>query len=307
MNTIRSLKIEHVKFLLALSRTPHGLLDMATPAFGALIYLGTFPPARIIWIGLLTAFAGYTAVYAANDIIDYRSDRKRLTHQDPKAAGYIDSIMVSHPMAQGLLTLKAGIVWALGWSVVAIIGAWLLNPVCALIFLAGAALETIYCLLWRVSPLRAVVSGFVKNMGAIAALFAVDPHPAPGFMLILFLSLFFWEIGGQNIPHDWSDIEEDRRFQARTIPVRLGEEKSAVLAFACTLAASALCFSLFLIRFPAGLWPAPLAAIVLCSVLLLIPGFRLFQTKQRDAAMALFNRASYFPAAMLAVVLCFIL
>src|SRR6056297_2099026 len=109
MNTIRSLKIEHVKFLLALSRTPHGLLDMATPAFGALIYLGTFPPARVIWIGLLTAFAGYTAVYAANDIIDYRSDRKRLTHQDPEAAGYMDSLMIRHPMAQGLLSFKEGV------------------------------------------------------------------------------------------------------------------------------------------------------------------------------------------------------
>jgi 4-hydroxybenzoate polyprenyltransferase len=303
MNTIHRLKIERLKFFLALSRTPHGLLDMATPAFAALLYLGGLPPARVILIGLLTAFAGYTAVYAANDIIDYRSDRRRLNRQDPEAAGYLDSILVRHPMAQGLLSYKEGISWALGWSIVALVGAWLLNPVCALIFLAGAALETLYCLLWQVSPLRAVVSGFVKNMGAIAALFAVDPNPAPGFTLILFLCLFFWEIGGQNIPHDWSDIEEDRRFQAKTIPVRLGEENSARLAFACVLAAALLCITLFFACFPASRMPAVIASLAVCTALLIVPGWKLFQRRQREAAMALFNRASYFPAAMLGAVL----
>lgn len=303
MNTTQRLKIDRIKLFLALSRTPHGLLDMTTPAFGALIYLGNFPPARVILIGLLTAFAGYTAVYAANDIIDYRSDRKRITNQDAEAAGYLDSIMIRHPMAQGLLTFREGVAWAVGWSMVALIGAWLLHPACALIFLSGAALETIYCLLWRVSPLRAVVSGFVKNMGAIAALFAVDPNPDPGFMLLLFLCLFFWEIGGQNIPHDWSDIEEDRRFDAQTIPVRLGEETSARLAFGCILIATALCLGLFHLTFPESRGAALAAAFAVCAVLLLLPGFKLFQTKQREAAMALFNKASYFPAAMLGLVL----
>jgi len=303
MNTTHRLNIERIKFFLALSRTPHGLLDMATPAFGALIYLGGFPSLRVVLIGLLTAFAGYTAVYAANDLIDYRSDRKRLNPPDSESAGYLDSILVRHPMALGFLTFREGVAWAAGWSIVAIVGAWLLNPICALIFLAGAFLETLYCLLWRVSPLRAVVSGFVKNMGAIAALYAVDPHPAPGFMLMLFLCLFFWEIGGQNIPHDWSDIEEDRRFQAKTIPLRLGEEKSAALSLACILISVFLCLSLFFLRFPDSRGSALIIALSVCTFLLLVPGCKLFQTKAREEAMALFNKASYFPAAMLAAVL----
>ena len=297
------LKIERIKFFLALSRTPHGLLDMATPAFSALLYLGGMPPLSVILIGLLTAFAGYTAVYAANDIIDYRSDRKRLNREDPGESGYLDSILVRHPMARGLLTFKEGVAWAIGWSMVALIGAWLLNPLCALIFLTGAILEAIYCLLWKVSPFQAIVSGFVKNMGAIAALFAVDPHPDPGFMLALFLCLFFWEIGGQNIPHHWSDIEEDRRFQARTIPVRLGEAKSAELSLGCISIAVFLCPGLFFIRFPASPGAALLTAFAICTFLLLLPGIKLFRTKRREEAMALFNKASYFPAAMLADVL----
>ena len=59
---------------LALSRTPHLVLDLATPGLAALLCLGAFPPAPVLFLGLVTAFAGYTAVYALNDIIDYRID-----------------------------------------------------------------------------------------------------------------------------------------------------------------------------------------------------------------------------------------
>ena len=66
----------HLKFFLALSRTPHGLLDMATPALTALLWYGAIPSLRIISLGFITAFAGYTAVYALNDLVDYRVDKK---------------------------------------------------------------------------------------------------------------------------------------------------------------------------------------------------------------------------------------
>jgi len=36
----------------------------------------------------------------------------------------------------------------------------------------------------------------------MAAVVAVDPDPSAAFLIALFLSLFFWEIGGQNIPND---------------------------------------------------------------------------------------------------------
>jgi 4-hydroxybenzoate polyprenyltransferase len=49
----------------------------------------------------------------------------------------------------------------------------MLNPVCVLIFVGGCILETAYCLMWRSSHLRTIVSGVVKTYGAIAAVFAV--------------------------------------------------------------------------------------------------------------------------------------
>ena len=46
--------------------------------------------------------------------------------------------------------------WGAGAGLVALAGAWMLNPLCAVIFLLGCVLETIYCLLLKVSPLRTV-------------------------------------------------------------------------------------------------------------------------------------------------------
>ena len=305
-----SRKLERLKRFLALSRTPHGLLDMATPAFAVLLYLGGFPPVRVVIIGLVTAFAGYTAVYALNDIIDFRTDMTKGGESALTAESYLDSLMVRHPMAQGLLTYQEGILWAAGWSLVALVGAYLLNPMCVVIFLLGAALETVYCLLWHVSPWRSVVSGFVKNSGPVAALLAVDPHPSPLYMIILFLGLFFWEIGGQNIPADWSDIELDRQFRAKTIPVQLGAERAAFLALAALSISILLIAFLFMLKFPVWKWIAFLSALAAGIYLLLIPVIKLLQTRDREQAMALFNRASYFPLTLLCLtlvmmVLCF--
>jgi len=298
-----SRKLERLKRFLALSRTPHGLLDMATPAFAVLLYLGGFPPVRVVIIGLVTAFAGYTAVYALNDIIDFRTDMTKGGESALTAESYLDSLMVRHPMAQGLLTYQEGILWAAGWSLVALVGAYLLNPMCVVIFLLGAALETVYCLLWHVSPWRSVVSGFVKNSGPVAALLAVDPHPSPLYMIILFLGLFFWEIGGQNIPADWSDIELDRQFRAKTIPVQLGAERAAFLALAALSISILLIAFLFMLKFPVWKWIAFLSALAAGIYLLLIPVIKLLQTRDREQAMALFNRASYFPLTLLCLTL----
>lgn len=296
--------IRRLKLFWALSRTPHGLLDMCTPAFAALLWLGAFPPIEIILIGLITTFAGYTAVYALNDVIDYRVDQEKVSTGILAAAGCdLDGVIVRHPMAQGLLSFHDGVLWAAGWSVLALGGAFMLNPVCVGIFLGGCALEAIYCRLWRVSPFRTLVSGAVKTSGAMAAVFAVDPHPSTLFLIALFFTLFFWELGGQNIPNDLSDLEEDRRLQARTLPVHCGVGRAvsiAAMALAGTLVLNVITFQLG--RLPHASFFALLALAVSCC-LLVMPGLRLFQARDRSSAMQLFNRASYYPAAMLAVVL----
>ena len=176
------------------------------------------------------------------------------------------------------------------------IGAWLLNPVCFYIFLAGGLLEAVYCLLWRVTPLRAMINGIVKTLGAVAAVYAVNPQPSVIFIFVLFGWIFFWEIGGQNIPNDWTDIEEDRRFRARTIPVKLGLARAGLLALACLVAAFLFTFLLAWgltddLRFhsPAGPGRVRCLAAAACR------SSGLSTPTDRKQAMDVFNKASYFP------------
>jgi len=293
-----------LKLFLALSRTPHGLLDLATPGAAALLWLGGLPPLKVTLLGLLTVFAGYTAVYALNDLVDLRADREKLRAGGYRGSdGYLDAAMVRHPLAQGFLSLKEGLLWTGAWALVALTGAYLLNPVCALIFLLGCTLEAVYCRMLGVSHLRTLVSGLVKTLGGVAAVFAVDPRPSPFFLLVLFLWLFFWEIGGQNIPADWHDLEEDRRWQAQTVPVRYGPEAASRLILWSLLLSLGLSGMLLTLA-PARLSP-PLAALGLTAgvFLLVLPALRLYGTQERAQASALFNRASYYPLAIFTVVL----
>lgn len=288
----------------ALSRTPHGLIDMTTPALAALLCLGHFPPLSIVLIGLITVFAGYTSVYAINDLVDYRADKEKVRmggYDDSE--NYLDGVLVRHPLAKGVLSFWHGLVWGVGWALVALLGAYLLNPVCMYIFLAGCVFEIIYCLLLRVSPLRTLVHGVVKSCGPLAAVYAVNPTPPVLFLASIFLWIFFWEIGGQNIPADWTDIEEDSYFKAETVPVKLGPKKAGLLCVITLLIAMFLNVLVF--------WASPmtfslfyfLSALGINFYLLQWPSLSLAKTLKREKAMALFNRASYYPMAIFGLVL----
>ncbi len=296
--------LSKIKLFWALSRTPHGILDMATPALGALLWLGRFPSFEVILIGLITTFAGYTAVYALNDVIDYRVDKEKLKLCGNFDIGCdLDASMVRHPMAQGYLSFKEGLIWTVGWSIVAIWGAYYLNPVCILIFVIGCSLETVYCLLLKVTHLRTLVSGGVKTAGAIAGVFAVDPNPSPIFLSILFLWLFLWEIGGQNVPNDWTDIEEDRRLNAKTIPVRLGIDLANTIIMGSLTASLILSIAVFFNSPIPFEFPFLVALVSTGLFFFVLPAWLLFQTKKPQYAMVLFNMASIYPPVLLVIVI----
>ncbi len=289
--------------LLALSRTQHAVLDIAAPAAAALLWLGRFPSVTTIVVGLVAAFAGYTCVYALNDVVDCREDQKRLKLGCRDYGDYLDARMLRHPIAECALSMRAAVLWVAAWGAVALAAAIVLNPACAVIFVSAFALEAGYCLLSRVTPLRTLLSGAVKCAGALAAIYAVDPAPPPGRLLLFFAWLYLWEIGGQNIPADWSDMREDRVLGHRTLPVALETAWASRLAFA-TLCASIL-LSLLLHPFgftlAAGLYLA--AAVAGGIALLLLPAARLLHSRARGEARAIFNRASYYPVWILGAAL----
>ncbi len=285
---------------LGLSRTPHAVLDMATPAMAALLWLGQFPPLSIIAVGLVTAFAGYTAVYALNDIVDYKVDRERLALRDHADDVFdVDNITVPHPLAQGILPFPWGLSWLVFWAIVALAGAWWLNPVCALIFLVSASLETVYCRLLKITHFKIIPSAIVKASGGLAGVYAVDPHPSFGFVAVLLLWLAAWEIGGQNIANDIMDMDDDAKVAARTTSTVKGVPESV---FRIVSAVSMAAFAGVAIYFLAGEGVGilyPLGAAALGWLLLLEPARSLYYSPGPGTAAMLFNRASYVPVGFL--------
>ncbi|MDP1714212.1 MAG: UbiA family prenyltransferase [Anaerolineales bacterium] len=296
-----------MKRFFALSRTSHGILDLAVPAFCALLWLGNFPQLPVILLSLFTAFAGYTAVYALNDLVGVKVDKEKFAGSGINPGYSVETSEQRYPLAQNLISFKGGLFWMGTWFILALAGSYLLNPVIVFILLAAAVLEIIYCLLLKVTYLRTLVSGVVKTSGPIAAVFVVDPNPSPYFLLLLFIWLFLWEIGGQNIPADWNDTVEDKRVNAKTIPISFGVEKAGLIvitAMALTVIASGF---LPLIS-PANLGlPYILVSLIIGYVFLIQPGFQLYKYKEGRQAANLFDKASYYPVAQLVLITIFLI
>ncbi len=290
------------KLYLGLSRTPHGLLDVATPAMAALLWLGYFPPLPVIAVGLVTAFAGYNAVYALNDLIDYRIDSDRLAQkEDGSTFFHVDEVLVRHPIAKGLLSFQQGVTWCVGWGIVAVIGALWLNPACVAVFFVSACCEALYCRLLKVTHLKIIPSAIVKSSGGLAGVLAVDPSPVPGFLAVLLLWLAAWEVGGQNIANDIVDREDDLRVAAKTTATVLGVQESV---FRVLVAVAVAWFGGLAVYWFAGEGIGrlyPIGAVLLGWYLLIAPARMLFFDPGPATASNLFNKASYMPVCFLAL------
>jgi len=295
-----------MKRFFALSRTTHGILDLAAPAFCALLWLGDFPQWTVILLSLFTAFAGYTAVYALNDLLGIKVDKEKFADNGINPGYSVEASEQRYPLAQNLLSFKSGLFWMGTWFILALIGSYLLNPVIVFILLAAAVLEIIYCLLLKVTYLRTLVSGVVKTSGPIAAVLVVDSNPSPYFLLLLFSWLFLWEIGGQNIPADWNDTVEDKRVNAKTIPISFGVEKAGLIVITAIVLTVIASDFLPLIS-PANLGlPYILTSLLIGYVFLLKPGFQLYKFKEGRHAAELFDKASYYPLAQLVLISIFL-
>lgn len=294
------------KFL-ALSRSTHGVLDIAMPGFAALLWLGAFPSLPVLAVALITALAGYTAIYALNDLVGVKVDREKFAGSGINAGYSVEASALRYPIAQGKLSFSAGFAWFAAWYAVALIGAWWLNPLLIPVVLAASVLEIIYCKLLKITWWRVIVSGVVKSLGPVAAVLVVVPRPDPALLALMVAWLMCWEIGGQNIPADWNDVEEDRRVGARTIPLTFGPKVAArtvTVALAFTIALS---LALPLMSPLALGWPYLVATLVVGVYLLLLPGLALARTHEPRSAARLFDRASLYPLVQLVLIAIFVL
>ena len=302
-------KSEQLRLFLALSRTPHLLIDLATPMAVALLCIGRFPDFSTILIGMITVFAGYTCIYALNDVTDYNLDRRRMGDIGVEPVCFdLDCIFVRHPLAQGLLPLMGGVAWTVFWGVVALTGAVLLNPVCAGIFIIGAILEVIYCKLYQWTQWKILIAAVVKTLGSLAAIFAVNPEPPVTFVLMICIWIALWEVGGQNIPNDLVDMDEDGRLGGKTIPVVYGPNSAVMLIIIALISSFLLGLGLVFMS-PIQMEGVYLLGGLLSGVFFLLLPLKTFLAGgDTSKAINLFNRASLYPVGILSTtVFCLLL
>jgi len=300
MSVQLSAKSQQLRLFLALSRTPHLLIDLTTPMAAALLCIGRFPPLSTIVLGMITVFSGYACIYALNDVTDYQLDQRRMGELAKGPACFdLDCIFVRHPLAQGLIPYLGGVAWTLMWGTLALVGAALLNPVCAVIFIVGALLEVIYCRLYHRSQWKILIAAVVKSLGALAAIFAVNPRPSVAFVLTVLIWIAFWEVGGQNIPNDLVDMQEDGRLGGKTIPVVYGPNSAVALVLMSLIASFLLGLGLVFVA-PLEQKGLYLLGGTLSGLLFLLLPFKKFLSENETSkAINLFNRASLYPVGIL--------
>ena len=233
---------------------------------------------------------------------DYELDQKRMGDRPREQTCFdLDCIFVRHPLAQGFITIVGGIVWTAMWGIIALVGAALLNPVCAVIFIIGAILEIFYCKLYSFSQWKILIAATVKNLGALAAIYAVNPDPPLEFIIMIFIWIALWEVGGQNIPNDLVDMHEDGRLGGKTIPVVYGSSISVVVIMITLIASFIL--GLGLVFFS----PLPFKGVYLLGAILsglfflLLPLRKFLAEKDTSKAINLFNQASLYPVGILSI------
>ncbi len=281
-----------------LSRMSHSVLDIPYLAVGAVLAIGAVPPVRTTVLGLLSAFAGLTAIFALNDVMDRRVDAEKMRLSPAQPASFdLDSLGLRHPVAQGKLSFGAGLAWIAAWSALSFTLAWLVRPACAWLLLAAAVLEVGYCRLLRVTPWKTILAGFNVAVGGLAGLYAVASAPSLALVLLFFAWSFSWEVGCRNIPNDRTDFEDDVKLGIRTIPVHAGLKKAARISLA-TMTVTVLCAALFPLVSPRVAWPVyELGASASALFLLVLPSLRWQRDLSRGAAQTFFNRACFYPLA----------
>ena len=147
----------------------------------------------------------------------------------------------------------------------------------------------------------------VAASGVVVSDFSVDPHPSFQSLLLLFGWLFFWEIGGQNVPADWNDTVEDLRVGAKTIPIHFGVEKAGLIVLG-TLSLTVIisCFLPSISPLPLGI-PYIIGTLIIGFFFLLRPAFELYKLKEGRYAGRLFDRASFYPVMQFLLISVFVI
>ena len=291
VNKMRQGLRRHAAVLFDYARGRQALLSVAQPALGAWLAAGGFPGLRITLLGLLAATSGFLSVFALNDLLDRHADREALTlaaHPQEATQGFdLDVAYLRHPLAHGALSLREGVMWVASLGLVSLVCAFLIRPVCALLFAVCVVMEALYCGLRRRSWLKFIPAGVMVGCGGLAGWLAVGTLDRNA--LLFFALLAVWEVAGRNLSNDLADRGVDGPLGITTVATVFGPKASA----------AGIVVGAALMPFLAGLQQGtmPLRALLALAAVwtMTLPALRLSRHIGDPEAQRYFNSASLLP------------
>jgi 4-hydroxybenzoate polyprenyltransferase len=220
-------------------KLPHTLFALPFAGVGAVLASHRHPErvnaTTLFWIVLAFTAARFAAM-GFNRIVDREYDalnpRTRLRE-----------------LPSGRLTLAQAGAAVAAASMVFVLAAWMLNPLCGALAPVALAWIFFYSYTKRFTRWAHLVLGLslaIAPVGAYLAIAGAWPQPwyAP---VVLALGVMFW-VSGFDIIYALQDIEFDRRTGLHSVAARYGERKALALARAAHLAAVAAFLSLALFQ-----------------------------------------------------------
>jgi len=193
--TLEMIKFEHTVFAL-----PFALI-------GALLASHGLPAGRQIgWI-VVAMVGARSAAMAFNRIVDVKFDR-----QNPRTQ--------ARALAQGTLSHRFAVVFTLGMSVLFVLAAYQLNPLCFYLSFPALAILFFYSYTKRFTALSHLFLGVSIGLAPLAAWLAIQGQFALPPVL-LSLAVMFW-VAGFDVIYSLQDADFDRQANLFSLPSRIG-------------------------------------------------------------------------------------
>lgn len=286
--------------VLASSRPLQASFSVVQPMIVVLIALGGFPEPKLLILLVVSCVTGFFAIFALNDLLDFKIDTKSLKSEGITKSWDVDSLLVRHPLAQGVITRAEQMLWIAINIVVAGVIIYYLNFIAFLLFLIAITLEIIYCRMATISEMKFLVSGIMVGSGALIGWYAVGANTNIAVILSLFLLFCGWEISGRNIVNDFSDMVDDKKIGIKTIPTVYGTYFASIFNFAFVI------FTLIVNVVFGVLASMGFVYILMSSLggvyLLLLPGVSLIKNPTSFEALRYFNKGSLYPVFIFAII-----
>jgi 4-hydroxybenzoate polyprenyltransferase len=185
----------------------HTLFALPFAFIGALLARNGLPtPWQTFWI-LLAMVGARSAAMTFNRMADLQFDKLNPRTRD-------------RALPRGTLSMKFALVFTIAMSLLFVIAAWQLNPLCFYLSLPTLAILFLYSYTKRFTSLSHLILGFSIGCAPLAAWLAVRGEFAWAPVL-LSAAVMFW-VAGFDVIYSLQDTDFDRQAKLFSLPSRVG-------------------------------------------------------------------------------------